>query len=118
MEADTLAIEFGVSAWPDDLPALLLARRFAIPAVDCQEGLPGQPSSDQDDLQLDLADTVQIELELTFPRDTAGQAADDFWTVARSGQFSAVDLAEAEHLVTTLGLGRPVRGRIELVNCD
>ncbi len=117
VEADTLVIEFGVSASPDDLPGLLLARRFAIPAVDWHDGLPAQPSSDQDDLELDLADTVQIELELTFRRDTTGQA-DDFWTTARSGQFSAADLAGAERLLTTLGLGRPVRSRIELVNCN
>jgi hypothetical protein len=117
VEADTLVIEFGAAAWPDDLPALLLARRFAIPAVEWHDGRPGQPSSDQDDLELDLADTVQIELELTFPPDTAGHA-DDFWTAAHSGQFSAADLTEAQHLVTTLGLGRPVRSRIELVNCN
>jgi hypothetical protein len=105
VEADTLVIEFGESAWLDGLPALLLARRLAIPAVEWQDGLPGQPSSDQDDLELDLTDTVHIELELTFPRDTDGHA-DDFWTAAHSGQFSAADLADAEHLVTPLGPGR------------
>src|ERR1700754_2757026 len=61
VEADTLVIEFGVSGQPDDLPGLLLARRFAIPAVEWHEGEPGEPSDDEDDLALDLADTVQIE---------------------------------------------------------
>lgn len=83
VEADTLVIEAGVLEWPDGPPGLLLARRFAIPAVEWHDGVPGDPSG-EDDLDLDLADSVQIEIELTFPSGTTVEA-DDFWTAARSG---------------------------------
>ena len=95
-----------------------LTRRFHIPAIEWHDGVPGEPSEDSEDEEepdLDLADTVQIELELTFAGETIVEA-DDFWTAARSGEFAPGDLAEAQELVTTPGLGRPLRSRIELVN--
>ncbi|SNT65836.1 hypothetical protein SAMN05421812_12745 [Asanoa hainanensis] len=115
-EADTLVIEFGVSAWPNDSPGLLLARRFAVPAVEWRDGVPGEPS-DEEDADLDLADTVQIELELTFPHGTTADA-DDFWTAARSGEFAAADLAEAGEIVTGLQLGTPISSRVALESCN
>jgi hypothetical protein len=118
VEADSLVIEFGVSEWPDGPPGLLLARRFDVPAVQWHDGVPGEPSDDEDDdLALDLADTVQIEMELTFPHGVSVEA-DDLWTAARSGEFAAAELAEAEELVTGLHLGRPTGSRIALTNCD
>jgi hypothetical protein len=117
VEADTLVVECGVSGLSDELPVLLLARRFSIPAVEWHDGVPAEPGSDEDDVEVDVADTVQIEVELTFAHDTTAQA-DDFWTAVRSGEFSPADLAEAEQLVTRLGLGQPVRSRIELANCN
>ncbi|WP_238017238.1 hypothetical protein KZZ52_25520 [Dactylosporangium sp. AC04546] len=114
VEADTLVVEFPVADWPDGPPGLLLARRFAVPAVEWHDGVPGRSP---DDGTLDLADTVQVELELTFPRGTTGDA-DEFWTAARSGEFDSADLAEAEELVTGLALGRTVRSRIALESCN
>ncbi|MEV6599333.1 hypothetical protein AB0M36_21130 [Actinoplanes sp. NPDC051346] len=114
VEADTLIVDFGVFGWQRDLPGLLLVRRFSVPAVEWHDGVPGEASDREDDLDPDLADTVQIELELTFAPDVTAEA-DDFWTTARSGEFDLGDLAEAEELVTTLGLGRPLRSRIDLV---
>ncbi|SCL38951.1 hypothetical protein GA0074692_5191 [Micromonospora pallida] len=114
VEADTLVIESGVFEWPDGPPGLLLARRFAIPAVGWSDGMPDEPSDEDDP---NLADTVQIEMELTFPHGTAAEA-DDFWTAARSGEFDAAMLAEAGELVTGLQLGRPVLSRIALTNCN
>ena len=116
VEADTLVVEFGVSEWPEGQPGLLLARRFAIPAVEWHDGVPGEPSG-ENDLDLDLADTVQIEMELTFPHG-ANAEADDFWTAARSGEFNAADLAEAREVVTGLRLGRPIFSRIALTSCN
>lgn len=117
MEADTLVIEFSVFEWPDGPPGLSLARRFAIPAVDWHDGAPGEPSGGEGELGLDLADTVQIEMELTFPRGVTGEA-DDFWTAAGSGEFDAAELAEAGELVAGLRLGRPVASSIALTNCN
>lgn len=115
VEADTLIVEFGVPGGDEDLPVLLLTRRFAVPSVEWSDGVPGEASQDQGDLGLELADTVQIELELTFAGDVTAEA-DDFWTAARSGAFAAEDLAEAEELIMTLRGARPLRSRIELVN--
>jgi len=115
VEADTLIVDFGVFGGEDDLPGLLLVRRFAVPCVEWHDGRPGEPSGDEDDLDLDLADTVQIELELTFAHDTTAEV-DDFWTAARSGEFAAEDLTEAEQLVMTLSETKPLRSRIDLVN--
>lgn len=115
VEADTLVLEFGASEWPDGPPRLLLARRFAIPAVEWRDGVPGEPSAGEDDL--DLADTVQIEMELTFPPGTSGEA-DGFWTAARSGEFDVTALAEAGELVTGFRLGRPILSGIALTNCN
>jgi hypothetical protein len=115
VESDTLVIEFPVSEWPDGLPGLLLARRFAIPAVEWHDGVPDGPSSDENDL--DLADTVQIEIELTFPHGTTAEA-DDFWIAARSGEFDEAELDEAGELVTQLRLGRPILSRVALTNCN
>ncbi|MER7331214.1 MULTISPECIES: hypothetical protein [unclassified Micromonospora] len=116
VEADTLVIEAGVLEWPDGPPGLLLARRFAIPAVEWHDGVPGDPSG-EDDLDLDLADSVQIEIELIFPSGTTVEA-DDFWTAARSGEFDAADLAEAGEAVIGLQLGRPILSRIALTGCN
>ncbi|MFE9689118.1 hypothetical protein [Micromonospora sp. NPDC005806] len=110
VEADTLVLEFGASERPDGPPRLLLARRFAIPAVEWHDGMPGGEDA------LDLADTVQIEMELTFPPGTSGEA-DGFWTAARSGELDVTALAEAGDLVTGLRLG-PIRSRIALTNCN
>jgi hypothetical protein len=116
VESDTLVVEIVASGWPDELPQLRLVRRFHIPAVEWHDGVPGEPSEENtDEPDLDLADTVQIERELTFNDDTIAEA-DDFWTAARSGEFAPGDLAEAEELVTMPSLGRPLRSHIELVN--
>ncbi|MEU8238318.1 hypothetical protein AB0C07_08740 [Actinoplanes missouriensis] len=117
VEADTLIVDFGVFGNEGDLPGLLLVRRFNVPSVGWHDGRPGEPSDDEDedDLDLDLADTVQIELELTFARDTTAEV-DDFWTAARSGEFAAEDLAEAEELVMALSGAKPLRSRIDLIN--
>ncbi|MET8154409.1 hypothetical protein ACIBSW_34015 [Actinoplanes sp. NPDC049668] len=117
VEADTLIVDFGVFGGEDDLPGLLLVRRFDVPSLEWHDGRPGEPSDDEDedDLDLDLADTVQIELELTFARDITAEV-DDVWTAARSGEFAAEDLAEAEELVLTLSRAQPLRSRIDLVN--
>jgi len=118
VEADTLVVEFGTSAWPHGLPALLLARRFAIPAVEWNDGVPGEPAADEDDdMGLDAADTVQIEIELFYPHGTTADA-DDFWMAARSGEFDAAALAEAEALLAGLGLGRPISSTIALESCN
>lgn len=114
VEAETLIVDFGVFGWQDDLPGLLLVRRFHVPSVQWHDDVPGQPSNGADALDLGLADTVQVELELTFARGISAEA-DDFWTAARSGEFTAEDLSEAEELVTTLGLGQPLRSRVDLV---
>ena len=115
VEADTLIVDFGVFGGEDDLPGLLLVRRFDVPSVEWHDGRPGELPDDEDDLDLDLADTVQIELELTFAHGITAEV-DDFWTAARSGEFAAEDLAEAEALVLTLSGARPLRSRIDLVN--
>jgi hypothetical protein len=115
VEADTLIVDFGVFGEEDDLPGLLLVRRFDVPSVEWHHGRPGEPPDGADDLDLDLADTVHIELELTFARDVTADV-DDLWTAARSGEFAAEDLAEAENLVMTLSGARPSRSRIELMN--
>ena len=86
-----------------------------IPAVEWHDRVPGESSGDANDL--DLADTVQIEMELTFSRGATAEA-DDFWTAARSGEYDAAALAEAGELVTGLGLGRPLVSRIALTNCN
>ena len=116
VEADTLVIEFGVTVWPDGPPGLLLARRFAIPAVEWQDGVPGEPSG-EDDRDLELADTVQIEMELTFPSGATAEA-DHFWTATRSGEFDGAVLAAAGELVTSLRLGPPIHSTIALTNCN
>src|SRR5436189_2598127 len=74
------------SDWSDDRPGLLIARRFAIPAVEWRDGAPGEPSGGGDDLA--LADTVQIQMELRFPRGTTADA-DDFWTAIETFNFLA-----------------------------
>ncbi|MEU8216562.1 hypothetical protein AB0C47_12410 [Micromonospora taraxaci] len=116
VEADTLVIEFPVSDSPDGPPGLLLARRFAIPAVEWHDGVPAEPSG-EDDRDLDLADSVQVEIELTFLGGTTVEA-DDFWTAARSGELDAADLAEAGETVNGLQLGRPILSRIALTRCN
>ena len=40
----------------------------------------------------------------------------DRWTAARSGEFVAEDLAEAEEPVMAVSEAKPLRSRIELVN--
>ena len=112
-EADELLIDFGVTGWSGERPGLLFIRRFHVPAVDWHDGVPGEPPEADDDL--DLADTVQIELELTYAAGTTADA-DDFWTATRSGDFAAADLAEAGELVATLGLGPALHSRVGLVN--
>ncbi|GAA1655778.1 hypothetical protein [Actinoplanes couchii] len=107
-EADMLIVDFGVSGGTN---GLLLLRRFTVPAVEWQDGVPGEQPEDDDD----YADTVQIQLELTFPGDVTAEV-DDFWTAARSGGFAPEDLAEAESLVMTLSGARALRSRVELVN--
>ncbi|MEV0810776.1 hypothetical protein [Micromonospora sp. NPDC050200] len=68
VEADTLVIGFPVTEWPDGPPELWLARRFAIPAVEWRDGVPGEPSGDEDDIDLDLADTGTSEVtSAAFP---------------------------------------------------
>jgi hypothetical protein len=115
VEADTLVIQAG---GPDAFPELLLARRFAVPAIPWHDGEPGEPSDDQDDdVDPDLADIVQIELRLTYLPGAVGDD-DAFWTTARSGAFDAADLAEAGDVVTALVLGSPLRSHIELTNCN
>jgi hypothetical protein len=89
----------------------------ARPAVDWHDGVPGEPSGDENDPELDLGDTIQIGMELTFPCGATAEA-DDFWTAARSGEFDAAALAEAGELVTGLGLGRPLHSSISLTNCN
>jgi len=115
VEADTLVIEFPVTDWSDDRPGLLIARRFAIPAVEWRDGVPGEPSANNDDLA--FADTVQIQMELRFPHGTTADA-DGFWTAQRSGEFDEADLEEAGELVTGLRLGRPTSTTVELMNCN
>src|SRR5262245_42429855 len=88
VEADTLVIEFPVTDWSDDRPGLFISRRFAIPAVEWHDGVPGEPSGDGD---LDVADTVQIQIELRFPHGTTADA-DEFWTAERSGEFDEAEL--------------------------
>ncbi|WP_212829841.1 hypothetical protein [Catellatospora sp. TT07R-123] len=117
VEADTLVVEFGVAEWPDGPPALLLARRFAIPAVEWRAGVPGEPSDAEDDIDLHLADTVQIEMEMTFPHGTCVEA-DEYWTAMGSGEFDTADLVEAGNLMTGLQLGRPMTSKIALANCN
>ncbi|MEV0902425.1 hypothetical protein [Actinoplanes sp. NPDC049802] len=58
---------------------------------------------------------MQVKLELTFAPDVTAEI-DDSWTAARSGEFAAGDLAEAEDLVMALTGAKPLRSRIELVN--
>jgi hypothetical protein len=106
VEADTLVIEF---------PGLLIARRFVIPSVEWRDGVPGEPPDDDDDLA--LADTVQIQMELRFPQGTTADA-DKFWTAERSGEFDEADLAEAGKLVRGMQLGRPAFSSIDLMNCN
>ncbi|GAA0460142.1 hypothetical protein Aca07nite_42140 [Actinoplanes capillaceus] len=114
-EADTLLVDFGVFHREENLPGLLLVRRFDVPSVEWHDGRPGEPSDDEDDLDLDLADTVQVELELTFASGITAEIY-DLWTAARSGEFAAEDLTEAESLVMALSEARPLRSRIDLVN--
>ena len=62
---------------------------------------------------------MQTELKLTFADNIDAEAEaemGDFWTTARSGEFVAEDLAEAEESVMALSAVKPLRSRIELVN--
>jgi hypothetical protein len=115
VEADTLVIEFSVTDWSDDRPGLPIARRFAIPSVAWRDGAPGEPPDEDDDLA--LADTVQIQMELRFPHGTTANA-DKFWTAERSGEFDEADLAEAGKLMRGMQLGRPASSSIDLMNCN
>ncbi|MDI1465646.1 hypothetical protein QEZ54_32215 [Catellatospora sp. KI3] len=121
VEADTLVIEFGESGCPDDdRPGLLLARRFAIPAVEWVDGEPMESSQDEPadrDTGHYAADFVQIELELFFPPDVLAHA-DDLWTAADSGRFAAAALAEADELVRALRLGPASHSHLHLTACN
>ena len=104
--ADTLVIEFGV----DGRSELVFARRFAVPSVDDGDD---DADSEADDAG---ARSVQIEIRLGFA-DSVGDGVEGVWTAERSGRFDPADLDEATDLVRGLGLGRPLRSRVALVDC-
>ncbi|MFI5935145.1 hypothetical protein [Actinoplanes sp. NPDC051494] len=106
-DADTLVVVYGGGP-------VRLVRRFTVAAVEWTGGEPGEdvePDEEQEDL--DLADTVQIELEMIFESDP-GEADEGFWTAEHSAGFLPEDLDEAAALVAGLGLGTPIRSAVTL----